>query len=274
MPIRSRAQIRIGGVDLRAMTSEQLNRLISVVFQDVYLFNDTLLENLLIARPNATMAEVEAAARSAQCMDFISRLPQGWQTPIGEMGARLSGGEQQRISIARALLKNAPIVILDEPTAALDIESELAVQRAIDHLVQDKTVLIIAHRLTTIAAAGRIFVIDDGQLKEQGSHEALLASGGQYDAMWQAQQSDKHWRVPQAEKVRGTTHTRGRFMTHDRSMLNRLPASRLVLAVIGIYMTQSLISTMAMQSVPALVRAAGGSLTLIGASTVFMLPGR
>jgi ATP-binding cassette subfamily B protein len=194
-------QICIGGIDIRQMKAEQLNRLISVVFQDVYLFQDTVLANLLIARPEATMAEVEAAAKAAQCLAFIERLPQGWQTPIGERGERLSGGERQRLSIARALLKNAPIVILDEPTAALDIESEYAVQRAIDHLVQHKTVVVIAHRLTTITGAERIFVIDDGRLKEQGNHDALLESNGIYSAMWRAQQSLKSWRVPQADQT-------------------------------------------------------------------------
>jgi ATP-binding cassette subfamily B protein len=138
---------------------------------------------------------VRAAARAAQCLDFIERLPQGWQTRLGEIGARLSGGERQRISIARALLKDAPIVVLDEPTAALDTESELAVQRAIDHLVRERSVIVIAHRLSTIAAADRILVLDDGRLVQQGRHEELLARPGRYAAMWQAQQQAKAWHV-------------------------------------------------------------------------------
>lgn len=187
-------RISIGGVDIRRLTSQQLNSLISVVFQDVWLFDDTLLANILIARPEATMAEVEDAARAAGCLNFISRLPQGWQTPMGEMGGQLSGGERQRISIARALLKNAPIVILDEPTAALDIESELAVQKAIDSLVSGRTVIIIAHRLSTIAGADNIVVMEGGQVVEQGTHAFLLSLDGRYSSLWRAQNEAKAWK--------------------------------------------------------------------------------
>lgn len=188
-------RVLIGGVDIRTIPPDELNSLISVVFQDVYLFDDTVLANVRMARPDASEAEVEAALRAAQCLEFIEHLPQGLNTPLGDIGGRLSGGERQRISIARALLKNAPIVILDEPTAALDTESELAVQRAIDTLVQDKTVIVIAHRLSTIVGADRILVMEEGRLAETGSHRELLAAGGRYRAMWDAQQSVKAWHV-------------------------------------------------------------------------------
>lgn len=186
--------IAIGSADVRAIPSEELNAMVSVVFQDVYLFDDTVLANIRMARPEATDDEVEAAARAAQCLDFIQRLPQGWHTRLGDIGGRLSGGERQRLSIARALLKDAPIVILDEPTAALDTESELAVQRAIDALVRDKTVIVIAHRLSTIVGADQILVLENGRLVEQGRHADLLAGRGRYCAMWDAQQAIKQWR--------------------------------------------------------------------------------
>ncbi len=183
-----RGAIRIGGVDIRSLPPAGLNDLISTVFQDVHLFDDTVLGNIGMARPEASEAEVRAAARAAHCLDFIERLPQGWQTRLGEAGGKLSGGERQRLSIARAILKNAPIVILDEPTAALDTESELAVQAAIDTLVADRSVIVIAHRLSTIVAADRILVFEDGRITQQGTHAELLARPGRYRQMWQAQQ--------------------------------------------------------------------------------------
>jgi len=189
--------ISIGGIDIRQIAPETLNQLVSVVFQDVYLFDDSVRANIHMARPDATIEEVEQAARMAQC-DFIERLPQGWETRLNEMGGRLSGGERQRISIARALLKNAPIVILDEPTAALDTESERAVQTAIDTLVQEKTVIVIAHRLSTIAGADQIVVMEQGGIVQTGSHHALLADeNGRYARMWAAQQRVKNWHVGQ-----------------------------------------------------------------------------
>ncbi|WP_323640507.1 ABC transporter ATP-binding protein [Pectobacterium polonicum] len=182
-----RGRVCIGGVDVRHIPTRELNKLISVVFQDVYLFDDSVLANIRMARPDASDAEVEQAADAAQCLAFIQRLPQGWQTRLGDIGGRLSGGERQRISIARALLKEAPIVILDEPTAALDTESELAVQRAIDRLVQDKTVIVIAHRLSTIVGANRILVVENGVISQQGTHNALRITQGRYRALWNAQ---------------------------------------------------------------------------------------
>ncbi len=187
--------VRIGGVDLRDMDPETIMRHVSVVFQDVYLFDDTVLNNIRMGRAEATDAEVEDAARAAHCHEFISRLPDGYGTRVGDIGGCLSGGERQRISIARAILKNAPIVILDEPTAALDTESEIAVQRAIDALVRDRTVIVIAHRLSTIVGADAILVLDEGKVVEQGKHSELLAANGRYRAMWDAQGLAKDWHL-------------------------------------------------------------------------------
>lgn len=187
--------VKVGGVDVREQTTKQLMASLSMVFQDVYLFDDTVMNNIRMARPEASDAEVHAAARAAQCLDFIERLPQGWDSPVGDGGGRLSGGERQRISIARALLKDAPIVVLDEPTAALDTESERAVQQAIEVLVKNRTVIVIAHRLSTIVGAQQILVIDHGHAMERGSHAELLAHGGRYATMWKAQQQARQWRV-------------------------------------------------------------------------------
>jgi ATP-binding cassette subfamily B protein len=186
-------RITIGDADIRAIAPETLNALVSVVFQEVYLFDDTILANIRMARPDASDEEVEAAARAAHCHDFITRLPAGYATRVGDIGGRLSGGERQRVSIARAMLKDAPIVILDEPTAALDTESEVAVQAAIDALVRERTVIVIAHRLSTIVGADQILVIDGGALVERGKHADLLAQGGRYARMWAAQQGAKDW---------------------------------------------------------------------------------
>jgi ATP-binding cassette subfamily B protein len=188
--------VRIGGLDLRDLDPAEIYRHVSVVFQDVYLFDDTVRANIAMARPDATDEEVEAAARAANVHDFVSRLPGGYGTRVGEIGGALSGGERQRISIARAILKDAPVVLLDEPTAALDTESEVAVQNAIDALVADRTVLVIAHRLTTVAGADQILVLENGGISEHGRHSELIAAGGRYAAMWHAQTRARHWRVP------------------------------------------------------------------------------
>ncbi|MEM7134040.1 MAG: ABC transporter ATP-binding protein [Chloroflexota bacterium] len=188
--------VKIGGVDIRALEAPELMRHISVVFQDVYLFDDTIHNNIRMAKPEATDAEVEAAAEAANCHEFISRLPEGYETTVGEIGGSLSGGERQRISIARAILKDAPIVLLDEPTSALDTESEVAVQRAIDRLVEDKTVVVIAHRLSTVVAADQILVLENGRIVEHGTHDEMLANeNGRYAAMWVAQQQARRWKV-------------------------------------------------------------------------------
>ncbi|MEM7331125.1 MAG: ABC transporter ATP-binding protein [Chloroflexota bacterium] len=188
--------VQIGGIDIRSVTPETLMRQISVVFQDVYLFDDTIRDNIRMAKPEATDAEVETAAEAANCHEFITRLPQGYDTTVGEIGGALSGGERQRISIARAILKDAPIVLLDEPTSALDTESEVAVQRAIDKLVKNKTVVVIAHRLSTVVAADQILVLEEGTLVEQGAHDELIEDeNGRYAAMWAAQQQARRWKV-------------------------------------------------------------------------------
>lgn len=181
--------VRMGGIDIKSIGTEQLHQLIAVVFQDVYLFDESILENIRMGRSNASDEEVHEAAKAAHCHDFISRFPDGYHTKVGDIGGRLSGGERQRISIARALLKNAPIVILDEPTAALDTHSELAVQAAIDALVREKTVIVIAHRLSTIVGAQQIVVMDKSEVVEVGTHELLLGKKGRYAALWRAQQS-------------------------------------------------------------------------------------
>ncbi|ESA35323.1 yersiniabactin-iron abc transporter permease atp-binding protein [Leptolyngbya sp. Heron Island J] len=187
--------IRIGGVDVRQVDPAQLMRSISVVFQDVYLFDDTILNNIRMAKPEATDGEVEAAARAANCHEFIVRLVHGYHTRIGEIGGTLSGGERQRVSIARAILKDAPIVLLDEPTSALDTASEVAVQTAINRLIADKTVIVIAHRLSTIAEADLILVLEDGQIVEQGTGWELLNQQGRYANLWNAQQQSQGWRI-------------------------------------------------------------------------------
>jgi ATP-binding cassette subfamily B protein IrtB len=187
--------IRIGGVDIRQVEPAVLMRSLSVVFQDVYLFDDTILNNIRMAKPDATDAEVAAAAQAANCHEFISRLPQSYNTQVGEIGGALSGGERQRISIARAMLKDAPIVLLDEPTSALDSESEVTVQRAIDQLVVDKTVIVIAHRLSTVVGADQILVLEHGQIVAQGTHRDLLQQPGRYAAMWAVQQQSQGWRI-------------------------------------------------------------------------------
>lgn len=187
-------EIRIGGKNIKAYTTDHVLANISMVFQDVYLFNDTIYNNIRIGRPDASREEIIAAARKARCHDFIDALPDGYETMVGESGSTLSGGEKQRLSIARALLKDAPIVLLDEATAALDPENERHIQEAIDELVKNKTVVVIAHRLHTISQADKIVVIDKGRIVEEGDHQMLIARGGLYKALWDEQQMLKGWK--------------------------------------------------------------------------------
>lgn len=186
----SAGQIRIGGVDLREMGSEQLNRQVAMVFQDVQLFSASVLDNLRLGRQEASREEVERAARQAQAHDFILRLPQGYDTLLDENGSNLSGGERQRLSIARALLKDAPIVLLDEATASVDPSAERLIQQALAELVKDRTVLVVAHRLHSIQHAAQILVLDDGRLVECGQHAQLLEQDGCYAALWRQMRSD------------------------------------------------------------------------------------
>ena len=172
--------VRVGGVDVRDMPLDQLSQLVSFVAQDNYLFDCSLRENIRMGEPDATDDEVLAAARAACCDDFIGRLPHGYDTPAGEAGHALSGGERQRISIARAILKDAPIVILDEATANVDPENERDLQRAIAELTRSKTVIMIAHRLKTVRDADQIVVLDGGRIVQRGTHDALMAEGGLY----------------------------------------------------------------------------------------------
>lgn len=185
--------ITLGGVDISTVEPEALLKHYSFVFQDVVLFRDTVMENIRLGRRGASDEEVYAAARAARCDDFIRRLPDGYQTMVGENGSTLSGGERQRISIARALLKDAPVILLDEATASLDVENETAVQEALSRLVKDKTVLIIAHRMRTVAGADKIVVLADGHVAEQGTPESLLAREGIYANMAALQTQSQGW---------------------------------------------------------------------------------
>ncbi len=185
--------ITIGGKDIRDMEPESLMKYMSFVFQDVTLFNDTVINNIRIGNPNATDEQVIAAAKAAYCDEFVSRMPDGYNTVIGENGSTMSGGERQRISIARALLKNAPIILLDEATASLDPENEVLVQKALAKLVEGKTVIMIAHRLRTVVDSDQIIVLDDGHIIESGTHDQLMHNKGLYNKLFTIQQESLGW---------------------------------------------------------------------------------
>lgn len=188
-------KITVGGMDIGKVDAEKLLSLYSIVFQDVTLFDNSVMENIRVGKKDTTDEEVMQAARLANCEEFIQRLPKGYQTDIGENGSELSGGERQRISIARALLKDAPIILLDEATASLDVENETKIQQALSHLIRNKTVLIIAHRMRTIANADHIVVLRDGTVAEQGTPEALLEKDGIYKHMTELQLQSAEWRM-------------------------------------------------------------------------------
>ncbi|MEG3847980.1 ABC transporter ATP-binding protein [Microcoleus sp. herbarium19] len=187
--------ILIGGVNVKDLKTDTLLSYISIVFQDVYLFNDTILNNIKFGNSNATQEQVETAAKAARCHEFILELPDGYNTVIGEGGSALSGGEKQRISIARAILKDAPIVLLDEATASIDPENELLIQQAIDSLVKSKTLIVIAHKLSTIKNADQTLVIEGGKIVERGNHGELIKNGNLYSRFWSDRQQARSWKI-------------------------------------------------------------------------------
>lgn len=191
----STGKVLFGGEDEKDIEPEKLMKNISMVFQDVYLFQDSVANNIRYGKENATQEEIENAARLANCYDFIMQMPDGFDTMIGEGGSTLSGGEKQRISIARAILKDAPVVLLDEATSSLDPENEAEIQQAISRLVQGRTVVVIAHRLKTVTGANTILVLDQGRIVEQGTHKQLLAQDGLYAKLWNLQTSTEGWKV-------------------------------------------------------------------------------
>jgi ABC-type transport system involved in Fe-S cluster assembly fused permease/ATPase subunit len=189
--------IRIDGQDIRQVTQGSLHQAIGVVPQDTVLFNDTILYNIAYGRADASREEIEAAAKAAKIHDFVQRLPQGYDTVVGERGLKLSGGEKQRVGIARTLLKNPPILILDEATSALDTQTERSIQESLRDMGQGRSVIIIAHRLSTIADADQIIVLEDGRIVEQGRHEELLARRGRYAQMWERQSAEEETVQPE-----------------------------------------------------------------------------
>lgn len=188
-------RITVGGHDLKEFTCDSLLSNVSMVFQNVYLFHDTVRANICFGKPDATEEEMIEAAKKARCHDFIMALPDGYDTVIGEGGGTLSGGEKQRISIARAMLKDAPIIILDEATASIDPENEHLIQSAISELTKGKTIITIAHRLATIRNADQILVVEDGRIAECGTHDELIAADGLYRRFVKIREKAEGWRI-------------------------------------------------------------------------------
>ena len=191
----SSGSITIGGVDVRDMAEDDLMHHVSFVFQDIFLFKQSILDNIRMGNPSASEEQVIAAAKAAQCHEFISKLPNGYHTVVGSKGIHLSGGERQRIAIARAIIKDSPIIVLDEATAFSDPENEYLIQKAFEKLMQGKTVIIIAHRLSTIRNADKIIVMEKGHLVEEGKHDELVAAGGRYAQMWNHYTEAIGWKI-------------------------------------------------------------------------------
>ena len=190
-----KGSVKVGGIDIKNVDPEKLLSVYSIVFQDVTLFNNTVMENIRVGKKDASDEEVLKAAKLANCDEFIKELPNGYDTVIGENGSELSGGERQRISIARAFLKNAPIILLDEATASLDVENETKVQSAISRLIKDKTVMVIAHRMRTVAGANKVVVLSDGCVAEQGTPDELLKKNGIFAHMVKLQTEGQNWSI-------------------------------------------------------------------------------
>ncbi len=191
----NKGAVTIGGVDISEISTTELYKHISMVFQKVYLFNDTVYNNIALGNENATKEQVYEAAKKARCYDFIMALPNGFDTVVTSGGSSLSGGEKQRISIARAILKDAPIILLDEATASIDLDNERYIQEAINELVKEKTLIVIAHKLSSIKHADNIVVVDEGEISEQGTHDELLKTGGLYNELWEKRTTAASWEL-------------------------------------------------------------------------------
>lgn len=197
----SAGEISIGGQSLRGMSLDALNREVAYVSQELFLFNKSILENIRVGKPDATDEEVKEAARRAQCEDFILDLPQGYDTPAGLAGSRLSGGQRQRIAFARVLLKDAPIIVLDEATAFIDPENEQKMNAAIAGIIRNKTVLVIAHKLSSIVSADKIIVLRQGKIAAEGTHKELLENSEDYRKLWAASEESQGWLLKGGESA-------------------------------------------------------------------------